>query len=294
LTKLANLSTTSEGSTVAGYLPAGGGGFVNVSGHETNGYGGTTHTDEAAQFNPVTGELWWTSGRHVWSSALNGSQPQDHGAGQFGAFTATGEPRTYQWSLSPDGSVKAFAKNLEEIHYSQGLGLAIGRSGDVTAACEGHAAREPSPEGIGARDFVSACPGVARIAFETTCDSFVGLISNSEFICGLTKDSGQRFYRVGFAISGAQVKIVSRVPLTPVTTMTIGWTAVSPDGKTLWYMATSGGSTPESTQQTRLYIVPTSTPTPEPSPVSVTPATSIEGAFLTGWRWHGHWLDGAP
>jgi hypothetical protein len=279
---------------VAGYLPAGGGGFVNVSGHETSAYSGVPHADGASLFNPVTGDLWWTSGRHVWSSALNGGKPQDHGAVLLGAFTATGEPRAYKWSLSPDGSVKAFAKDFENIHYSQGLGLAIGRSRDVTVACEDHAGREPSPGGIGASDFVSACPGVARIAFETTCDTFVGLISDSELICGLTKESGQRFYRVGFVISGDQVKIVSHVPLTPATTMAIRWTAVSPDGQTLWYMATSGNETPEATEQTNLYIVSTTSPPPEPSPVSVTPATSLAAATLAGWRWHGHWLDGAP
>lgn len=295
LTKLATLSTTAEGSTVAGYLPAGSGGFVNVSGHETNDYSGVSHVEGVSLFNPVTGELWWSSD-HLWSSALNSSQPHDHGVGQLGVFNAAGEPRAYKWSPSPDGSIQAFAKDLEEIHYSQGLGLAIGHSRNVTAACENRAVRaaSSSPGGIGASDFARACPGVAHIAFETTCDTFVGLISDSELICGLTKDSGQRFYRVGFVISGDQVKIVSHVPLTPTTTMEIGWTAVSPDGKALWYMATSGTSTPEATEQTRLYIVPTSNPTREPSPVSLTPEVPLETSSVVGWRWHDHWLDGAP
>jgi len=292
LTKLAEISETSEGSKVAGYLPAGGSSFVNLSGHASNGYSGTTHTDEQPLFDPVTGDLWWTSERHVRSSALNGGKPQDHGSGQVGAFTAAGEPRVYKWSRSPDGSVEVFAKNLEEIHYSQGLGLAIGRSRDVSASCEDRAGKNPSPGGVGAADFIRACPGVARVAFETTCDSFVGLISDSAFICGLTKDGGQRFYRVTFAINGNQVKIVSHVPLTPATMMEIGWTVVSPDGRTLWYLATSGGSTPESTEQTKLYIVSTATPTPEPSPVSLTPETSLATITMTGWRWHGRFLPG--
>jgi hypothetical protein len=294
LTKLAELSTTSEGSKVAGYLSAGGGGFVNVSGHETNGYSGVAHIDEEPLFDPVSGELWWISAGDIWSSALNGAKPQNHGAGQVAAFTATGEPRAYRWSQSPDGSVEAFGKELEEIHYSQGLGVAIARSSDVTASCEDRVAKDPSPEGAGASDFLNACPGVARVAFETTCDSFVGLISDSEFICGLTEANGQRFYRVAFTIDGDQVKIVSHVQLTPATTMKIGWVAVSPDGKELWYLATSGATTPESTEQTKLYIVPTGGPTSEPSPVMVTPETSLAAASLKGWRWKGRWLDGAP
>jgi hypothetical protein len=303
LTKLAELSTTSEGSKVAGYVPASGGSFVDAAGHETNGYSGASITDEGPLFDPVTGDLWWNSEGHVWSSSLNGTQPQEHGTGRVQGFSPSGEPSADPWTVSPDGSLEAYVNHEEPGGYTFQVGLAIGPTSAITSACENRGS--PGNESAAASNLVSDCRGVASTSFEgdgchiaeTTCESFVGLISDSQFILESTPTSQQqRFYRITFRLAGGKIDIVSRVAITPPTTKAIEWAGVSPDGKTLWYLTKAGGSEPEATEQgaPELYIVPTDTTTEHPTSVSVTPATSLANMSLVGWRWHEHWYGGAP
>jgi hypothetical protein len=305
MTKLAALSTTPEGSNVAGYYPNGGGAFVNVSGHESNGYSGVSHADGDPLFNPATGELWWSSEGHMWSSALNGATPQERGEGRVEGFAVSGAPSPNSVSSSPDGSVEAYINLQEMEENNREVGLAIGPTHALGVACQNRADKGVYTPAVS--QLVSACPGVGSTTFSaegchtasTTCEAFIGFISDSEYIVESTpapssSGGGERFYRVAFKIDNGQIKVVSRVPITPSTTMTIGWATISPNGESLWYVTKNSNSTYEATEATKLYIVPTHTATSEPSPVSVTPATSLAAASVTGWRSNGHWRPSAP
>jgi len=175
------------------------------------------------------------------------------------------------------------------------VGLGIGRSNALTPACLNRAGAIDSETG-GIEALASECPGVAVISFPESTRAFTGFVSDSTFIAEVDESSGQHFALNTFRLAGKKLQIVNSVPLTPPTTMKIAWAAVSPDGKTLWYLATTGGeSQPEAEEETHLYIVSTTSPTHEPSPVQVTPSNSAAAADkIIGWRWNGHWLDGAP
>ncbi len=287
LTKLAEISETSDGSKVVGYLPTGGN-FVNLSGHDSNSYSDTPITDENPMFNPTTGELWWTREKYMWSSDVSGGTPEDHGAGLLGAFTTAGEPLPYSVSTSPDGSIGAIEKPLEDLN---GLGLAIGKSNALTASCQNRAGKGGN-EIPAVITFVSQCPGVASIVLpEATCRFFTGFVSDSAFVCRTSDNGGERerFDRLAFKIEGHKVKIVSDITLTPPTQMKLEASVISPDGKTLWYFGIRNTSTSAPSEQASLYVIPTNTPTSEPAPVSLTPETALTATpQLAGWRWHGH------
>jgi hypothetical protein len=295
LTKLAQLSETSDGSKLAGYLPAGGG-FVNLSGHDSNSYSDTPVTDESLLFNPATGELWWTTAGQIWSSAVNGGTPEYHGTGLVGAFSAASEPLPYPVSTSPDKSIGVIEKQLEELsgQSGSGLGLAIGKPGALDAACQDRTVHGNEIPAVST--LVSQCPGVANVVLpETTCKFFIGFVSASAFVCQTDKDGNESFDRLTFTIEGRRVKIVSDVPLTPPTQMYLDVAheaaQVAPDGQTLWYTATRRATPTESSEQTSLYVIPTGTPTAEPAPVSLTPETAVTASTeMAGWRWHGKFL----
>jgi hypothetical protein len=293
LTKLAEQGGESEEFTVAGYLPASSGSFVNLSGNKGNSYSGSSVDDERPMFNPVSGELWWTSEGHIWSAPVSGGTPQDHGAGRLEAFSTSGEPLPDRVAPSPDGSMGAIANDTEDVGDGEALGLAIGKASALTASCLNRAGA-----GAAVAIIASHCPGVGSLSFPEGNRLFIGFVSDSAFICEDISSEGPRFDLIMFKIMGSRVKIVSDAPLTPPTTREVGWAAVSPDGKRLWYTATGGASTqesPEQSTQSPLYVVSASSPTSNPSPVSVSPAGSVVSADKAiGWRWNGQWLDGAP
>jgi hypothetical protein len=200
-----------------------------------------------------------------------------------------------QEPMSPDGSIGAIIDPTEPTGGYYAVGLGIGRSNALTPTCLNHAGAIDSETG-GIEPLASECPGVAVISFPEPIRAFIGFVSDSTFITEVDETSGQHFALDTFKLAGSKLHIVNSVPLTPPTTMKIAWAAVSPDGKTLWYLATTGGeSQPEVEEETHLYVVSTTTPTHEPSPVQVTPLNSAVAADkIVGWRWNGHWLDGAP
>jgi hypothetical protein len=294
LSKLAQLSEPSDGSKLAGYLPAGGGSFVNLSGHNSNSYSDTPVTDAGPLFGPGTGELWWTIGDQVWSSVETDGTPEYHGTGSVGGFSATGEPLPSPVPTSPNGSIGAIDTPDEELPGQAriGVGLAIGKPAALNAACQNRA-RRAGKETLTVATFAEQCPGIASVILpETTCKLFVGFVSASAFVCQVDSDGNERFDHLSFKTTGHTVKIVSEMPLTPPTQMYLNAVEVSPDGQTLWYTATRRATPPGQTEQTSLYIVPTRTPTAEPMPVSLTPQISLEAITVAGWRWHGQFLPG--
>lgn len=300
LTKLAQLSEPSDGSKLAGYLPAGGGSFVNLSGHDSSSYSDTPVTDESPLFNPATGELWWTTDGQVWSSAVSGGTPEYHDTGSVGAFSADGEPLPYPVPTSPDGSIGAIEKPNEELsgQSGSGLGLVIGKPSVLDAACQnraGHAGKET----LTVATYVEQCPGVASVVLpETTCKFFIGFVSASAFVCQTDDDGNERFDRLSFKLDGHTIKIRSDMPLTPPTQMYLDVAheaaQVAPDGRTLWYTATRRATPTETSEQTTLYVIPTGTPTVEPAPVSLTPEIAVTtSTAMAGWRWRGKFLPGS-
>lgn len=289
LTKLAELSETSDGSKLAGYVPAGGGGFVNLSGHDSNSYSDTPVEDQDPLFNPVTGELWWmvneNGGDSLWSAPTTGGSLHDHGPNRLGgnlaAFTAAGEPLASSMPTSPDGSLTAVNSDAElDVSGDQ---LTIGKSSAFAASCH---------------DNVTDCPGAASITFSepsyqssVACESFIGFASDSAFICRVNDNGRERFDRLSFKLEGHQLKIISDVPLTPPTQMALGGVRVSADGKTLWYIATRQATPGDSNeQQANLYVIRTDTPTPEPAPAVLTPAIPLATITMAGWRLHGQFI----
>jgi hypothetical protein len=301
LSKQAAIATTSDGSKVAGYIPAGGGSFVNLSGHDSNGYSDAPVTDEAPQFNPASGELWWTSGKHVWSAAVSGGSPQDHGVGSFVAFNASGEPVASSLATSPDGTLTAIEDNPMAIedNGAQNSTFVIGKSSVLTPSCQQPASTGKPTEfpalALNAEAIVRKCPGSASVTFaentKPSCQSFIGFVSDSAFVCQTYEANSRSFDLLTFKIEGNKVKVLHEASLAPPTQMDLHESAVAPDGKTLWYVGVRNASATNPTEQTNLYVIPTNTLTPEPSPVSLTPQTAITGYdHLIGWRWHGHLL----
>ena len=301
LSKQAAIATTSDGSKVAGYIPAGGGSFVNLSGHDSNGYSDAPVTDEAPQFNPASGELWWTSGKHVWSAAVSGGSPQDHGVGSFVAFNASGEPVASSLAASPDGTLTAIEDNPMAIedNGAQNSTFVIGKSSVLTPSCQQPASTGKPTEfpalALNAEAIVRKCPGSASVTFaentKPSCQYLTGFVSDSAFVCQTYEANNRSFDLLTFKIEGNKVRILHEVSLAPPTQMDLKDSAVAPDGKTLWYVGVRNASATDPTEQTNLYVIPTNTVTPEPSPVSLTPQTAITSEDqLIGWRWHGHLL----
>jgi hypothetical protein len=294
LSKLAVLSEASDGSKVAGYMRVGGG-FVGLSGHNSNSYSDTPVSDVDPLFNPVSGELWWMveesgdreSHWSMWSAPVGGGSPHSHGpnnlGGNLAAFTAAGEPIAVSLHTSPDGTLAAFT--TKDVWHEDGIELTIGRVNALTADCVRHASH--------------SC-GLAQIPFlegdqsSVVCEVFIGLTSNSAFVCQVKDQWGrQLFDRLDFKLAGSRVKITNDTSLTPPTNMILSDAQVAPDGQTLWYLA-SRQSASEPTQQTSLYILPTDTPTAEPAPVTLTPSGAVTAAAqVAGWRWHGRFRPGA-
>jgi hypothetical protein len=284
LSKFAEISDASDGSKVAGYLPAGGGAFVNLSGHNSNGYSDTPVIDMDPVFNPMTGDLWWTeeSGNsdRLWSAHTAGSAPVDQGSANLGGnlagFTASGEPVAVALVSSPDGSLAAFT--TKEVWHEDGIALEIGSAKALTASCTRH------PTGC----------GLAEIQFlegdesPPPCETFLGFASDTAIVCQNEPNGTKRFDRLEFQRAGKKIKVTSDAPLTPPTQMLIGGVRISPDGKTLWYTATRQASQTESSPEAHLYIVSTGRSTAEPSPVSLQPEMSLSSIIMAGWRWHGH------
>jgi hypothetical protein len=271
LTKLAEISETSDGSTVAGYVPTGGGSFVNLSGHNSGSYSDTPVKDEHPMFDPVTGDLWWTSNEHSWSVPVTGGTPHEHGTGLFGGFGPAGEPAGAQVLTSPDGSLGGTA-NIDVVEAAYDLRVTIGKARTLTA-CAGQ----------------DQCPGEASITLPASAHTLAGFVSDSAMVCQVYGSGGEQFNLISFKIVGRSIKVVREVSLTPPTQMKLGAALLSPDGKTLWYIGARSGS-----EQGSLYVVPTSTPTAEPSPVSITPTSSLTTTDqMIGWRWHGRVVLGA-
>lgn len=289
LSKLAELSETSDSSKVAGYLPAGGGSFVNLSGHNSNSYSNTAVIDVGPLFSPTSGDLWWMaqegSGFSLWSAPAAGGAPENHGAAQLGGnlvdFTPTGEPIAVSLARSPDGTLAAFT--TKEVLHEEGIELTIGRASALTADCV------HSNHGCG----LAQVPFLEGAQSSVACQTFIGFVSNSAVVCQNNENGLQRFDRLDFRLAGRAVKVTDDTPLTPSTQMLIGGVVVSPDGKTLWYTASREASETQPSAETHLYIVPTEEPTSEPSPVSVTPEVSLATIIMAGWRWHGHFQSGA-
>jgi hypothetical protein len=289
LSKLADLSETSDGSKVAGYLPAGGGSFVNLSGHNSSSYSDTPVNDRDPLFNPVSGELWWEveeAGERasLWVATASGGPPRyegvNHLGGNLAGFTSGNEPIAVRLTTSPDSTRAAFT--TKEVLHEQGIALMIGASQTLTADCIRRS---------------SGC-GLARIAFleghqsSAACHSFLGFASDSAVVCQNEDNGSQRFDRLGFRITGSKVKITSVTSLTPPTDMLVSTAQVAPDGKTLWYVAGREAGA-EGTPETNLYVVPTGSPTTEPMPVTLTPPGSLAPtALVAGWRWEGRFVPG--
>ncbi len=294
LSKQAVISTTSDGSKVAGYVPANGGSFVNLSGHESGSYSDTPVIDEDPLFNPASGELWWTSAHHLWSSAVSEGTPHDHGVGSLGAFNAAGAPVPASLALSPDGRLTAIENTATESR-----SFVIGRSRVLTASCLRPTATAEHGElpalTLDAEEIVRQCPGSASVTFGETakpaCQSFAGFVSNSAFVCQTYEANSRGFELLTFKIIGSTVKIVHSMSLAPPTQMTLHESQVAPDGKSLWYVGVRNEPSADPPEQTSLYVIPTNSATSEPTLVSLTPATAIsQDDQIIGWRWHGHLL----
>jgi hypothetical protein len=73
---MAAVEHNAAGNVVAGYVPAGGGPFVNLAGNETRGFSDQAVTDGQPRFDWTTGELWWQSNYALWSASVTAKQPK--------------------------------------------------------------------------------------------------------------------------------------------------------------------------------------------------------------------------
>ncbi len=291
---LADMAATEHnaaGNVVAGYVPNGGGAFVNVAGAEKRGFSDEAVVDQQPRFNWTTGDLWWMTNNEMWSASITAKQPQvrDKSANTLNGFSPTGEPEELVWQQSLEGKVVFMQPSGEEYNLT-GNGIVVGTlvtGPGLDAACEkGYGGSiEPFAE-------VSGCKGVSSFDLSQDCRVIVGFVSTSAYVCQESNGSGTRF-------SLAKVVAKGKTPpkataLTPETQQTVKWAEVTPDGKSLWFSTSettgeSGGTGSETgtagggTEATHIYVVPTSSYSANPVPATGNSELGSE-ASLIAWR----------
>jgi hypothetical protein len=282
-------TTSSEGATdgsvMAGYLPAGGG-FVNLSGHEGSAYGDTAVHDADPFIDPKTEELWWIREEHqVWSAPLSGEgqarphgRAPDYGNGSISGFNPNGEPLPLPLSMSPDGALAAAVS---------GSRVAVGQPHVFTAACLDRAFAAGDGEYY---DFQrSPCPGITEVAYANPadCTAFVGFVSNRSFICETGAErSGFALTLLSLSFRAGRAIASPRLTLAPPMHQVLQDIEVSPDGKDVWFVGVRHPL--EDNTESSLYVLPTSTPTRRPAPVTVIPEDLLTtNGQVVGWRWQG-------
>jgi hypothetical protein len=279
------------GNVVAGYVPDGGGAFVNVAGGEKRGFSDVPVVDQQPRFNWTTGELWWVTNNEMWSASVTAKQPQmrDKSANEIDGFSPSGEPEELVWQQSLGGKVVFMQPNGEEYNLT-GNGIVVGTlvtGPGLDAACEkgDGGSIEPFAE-------VSRCKGVDSFDVSQNCRVIIGFISNSQYVCQESNGAGTRFSLA--TITGKGKTPAKATPLTPETQQTVQWAVVTPDGKSLWFSTsekggengTAGsevGTSSGETEATHVYVVPTSTYTSNPTPVTDNSELGSE-ASLIAWR----------
>jgi hypothetical protein len=254
---------------------------------------------------PSTGDLWWTTasetddaGTLYYSPVSNGAPTEASSVspGVLGGFTPSGQPSPYNVAASPSGSSLAviFSAPINGNDVN-GDDIVIGSPASLTGACL-QAAYNASGTSIGASvsiaDVVQSCPGVAGA--ELPCAGFVGLVSDTLAACTTANNALET---VPFSTSGSVITFGTAQQLTPPTQQTISSVELSPDGKTIWFIAQQ-----QSGSEAEVYQVPTSTPTENPQGFNVTLSTpsgvewegvtsTLGNAGAVGWYWKGKFIN---
>ncbi len=291
LSYMAATERNSAGNVVAGYVPNGGGAFVDVAGAEKRGFSDEAVTDQQPRFNWTTGELWWLTNNQMWSASIVAKQPQlrDSSANVLNGFSATGSPEELVWQQSLEGNVVFMQPSGEEYNVTGNeyvVGTLVTGPG-LDAACEKSygGSIEPFAE-------VSGCKGVSSFDVSTQCLTIVGFVSTNKVVCKESGGSGTRFSLQ--TVAGSSKTPAKATPLIPETQQTIQWAQVTPDGKSLWFSASEkGGEGGVSTGETatagaesearHIYVVPTANYTASPTPATGHSELGTE-ASLIAWR----------
>jgi hypothetical protein len=291
LAYMAATEHNAAGNVVAGYVPNGGGAFVNVAGAEKRGFSDEAVVDQQPRFNWTTGDLWWVTNNEMWSASITAKQPQmrDKSANTLNGFSPTGEPEEQVWQQSLGGKVVFMQPNGEEYNLT-GNGIVVGTlvtGPGLDAACEkgDGGSIEPFAE-------ASGCKGVGSFDVSQDCRVIVGFVSTSAYVCQESNGAGTRFSLA--KVVGNGKKPSKATPLTPETQQTMKWAEVTPDGKSLWFSTseTSGESGPTggetgtaggAAETTHIYVVPTSSYSASPTPATGNSELASE-ASLIAWR----------
>lgn len=268
LTEVAGTSSESDGSNVAGYFVGPGGAFVNLSGHSSKVFTDMVVDDQTPIFDPVTGDLWWSRGNEMWSAPLHGGSARPEGPGMVAGFTPQGAPLRVPLVSSPDGSISAtYADNTWGTLVPTPVDITLGPTTASTTKC--------TESTLGA----SACPNVATLE-PANCFDFDGFVSDKSFVCF----DGEHYDLETFTLDGTTATVTGSLQLTPNTSLSIEGGLVDPSGKRLWFTDRGGA----------LYVIPTTSPTAEPTPTSVSVGQQTmggsafaAGGFVVGWCWNG-------
>jgi hypothetical protein len=275
LAYMAAVEHNAAGNVVAGYVPAGGGPFVNLAGNETRGFSDQAVTDGQPRFDWTTGELWWQSNYALWSASVTAKQPkvQNKSVNVLDGFSLTGRPEEQPWQQSLEGKVEFLQPNGEEYNLTDNeivVGTLVSGPG-LTTACE----NQPY---LGVSSFAegSGCKGVAAFDVSQNCRTIIGFVSTSQYVCQESNGAGTRFSLA--TVVGKGAKPSKATPLTPETQQTLKWAEVTPEGKSLWFSTSEtggengavegeAGTAEGTTEATHLYAVSTATYTSNPTPV---------------------------
>ncbi len=291
LAYMAATERNAAGNLVAGYVPNGGGAFVNVAGSEKRGFSDEPVVDQDPRFNWATGDLWWTTNNEMWSASITVKQPRmrDNSANVLNGFSPAGEPEEQPWQQSLAGKVVFMQPNAEAYGLTSNeivVGtLVTGPGLDPECEKNDRGSIEPFAE-------ASGCKGLSSFDVNQNCQVIVGFVSTSAYVCQELNGTDTRF---SLAKLVGQGKTPSKAtPLTPKTQQTLKWAEVTPDGKSLWFStseqngasgATAGetGTAGGETEATHIYVVPTLSYTANPTPATGNSELGSE-ALPIAWR----------
>ncbi|HVV77346.1 MAG TPA: hypothetical protein VHC43_15050 [Mycobacteriales bacterium] len=284
LTDEASTQSTSDGSTVAGYLSTADGSFTDLSGHSDGGFTDQPVSDSGPIFNPETGDLWWNRGQHMWSATLPDGTAEDMGSGYVGGFTPAGDPLATAILTSPDGKVAAtYSEPVDTVESGDSAQVLVGATSAFTSACTDRAYSVVKDYEQGLTEdnvfgqLAASCSGLASLTVKN-CFTFNGFVNDSSFVCF----DGVHYQLDSFSVHGRHATVTGAIQLTPNTNLTINGGVVDPSGSDLWFADSSGS----------VYVVSATTPTSDPTPTSVSVGENSAGGtgqfwtdgLVVGWR----------
>jgi hypothetical protein len=204
-------------------------------------------------------------------------------------FSPSGDPLGALLVFSPDGSLAAAYGDTYSLADGP-LVVDIGPTSAFTTSCTERAWTAAAKESgaPSATGYLSQmCPGVAQIVVNHGCYAFNGFVSNNAFVCF----DGADYDKLSFMRDDGHARITADTQLTPTTNLQINGGLVDPSGMNLWFADQNGD----------VYVVPTSTPTSEPTASGVAIGQNSAGGtgqfatdgLVIGWRWLGHMVPAA-